>query len=209
MDFDEIIASRAELREIIDPPHEVVLRKEISRLDDFCRDFIARSPFLLVASSDGEGSIDISPKGDPAGFVKVLDDTTLAIPERPGNGRADTFENVLRHPFVGLIFLIPGTRNTLRVRGKARLVRDDWLRESMVVNAKLPDIALVVDVTVAYFHCAKCVIRSKLWSAEQLAATGTRDDLLLAETMVKHGDLSVTVDRMQEVIVHNEETELY
>jgi predicted pyridoxine 5'-phosphate oxidase superfamily flavin-nucleotide-binding protein len=119
--------------------HAAIFSSSSSKaFDDYCRDFIARSPFVLIASSDGEGSIDISPKGDPPGLVQVLDDRTLAIPDRLGNHRADTFVNVVRHPFVGLIFLIPGTKNTLRVRGRATIVRDLTLRESMVLKGNSP-----------------------------------------------------------------------
>jgi predicted pyridoxine 5'-phosphate oxidase superfamily flavin-nucleotide-binding protein len=110
MHFDDTITTLDELREVIAPPSELVTEKEVSAFDEYCRDFIARSPFVLVASSDGHGSIDISPKGDPPGFVQVLDGRTLAIPDRPGNHRADTFVNVVRHPHVGLIFLSPAQR---------------------------------------------------------------------------------------------------
>jgi len=208
MDFKDSITTLEELREIISPPSEFVTAKEVSRFDDYCRDFISRSPFVLIASSDGEGSIDISPKGDPPGFVQVLDDCTLAIPDRLGNHRADTFVNVVRHPYVGLIFMIPGTKNTLRVRGRATIVRDQELRASMAVKDRIPDLALVVELTTAYFHCAKCIIRSGLWSADGMANSGI-DDRLLAETMVKYGDLPITVDQMQEIILNNEAEYLY
>lgn len=209
VDFSETVTTRSQLREVLAEPSEFVTNKEFVELDEFGRDFIARSPFVLIASSDGAGSIDVSPKGDPPGFVRVLDETTLAVPERLGNHRADTFENVLKHPFVGLIFLIPGTKNTLRIRGRARIVRDQWLRDSMQVNGKVPELALVVDITSGYFHCAKCIIRSKLWTADQVPAATGSDDLLLAHTMVKHGDLPVTVDQMQEIIVDDEDKRLY
>ncbi len=209
MDFEETITTIEGLREIIAPPNEVVLAKEISELDDHCRDFISRSPFVILASTDGAGAIDASPKGDPPGFVQVLDATTLAIPERPGNHRADTLVNLVRHPHIGVIFLIPGTRNTLRVRGNARIVRDRALLDSMAIGGKAPELAIVVDVTVAYFHCAKCIIRSKLWSAEQEAANAGRDDRLLAAAMVAHGDLPFSVDEMQAIIVDDEDKRLY
>jgi len=209
MEFEETITTLEGLRDIIAPPNEIVLAKEIGELDDYCRDFISRSPFIIIASTNGKGAVDTSPKGDPAGFVHVLDDTTLAIPERPGNHRADTLVNLVQHPSVGLIFLIPGTRTTLRIRGTARIVRDDGLRESLALNGKVPELAIVVDVTTGYFHCAKCIIRSKLWSPEQEAANGDRDDRLLAETMVKHGDLPFSVDEMQEIIVDDETKRLY
>lgn len=110
MRFENTVTTLDELREVIAPPSKLVTAKEVTKFDDYCRDFIARSPFVLIASSDGQGSIDISPKGDPPGFVQVLDDTTLAIPDRPGNHRADTFLNVVRHPYVGVIFLIQARR---------------------------------------------------------------------------------------------------
>ncbi len=209
MDFAETVTTLEELREVIAPPSDLVTSKEVSELDEHCRNFIARSPFILIASTDGEGSIDISPKGDPAGFVRVLDDRTLAIPDRPGNHRADTFVNVIRHPFIGLIFLIPGTKNTLRVRGRATIVRDLELRETMAVNGRLPELALVVGVTTAYFHCAKCIIRSRLWSDEQSTTAVGDDDRLLAEAMVKHGELAISVDEMQEIILNDEAERLY
>ncbi len=208
MHFDDTITTLSELRAVIGPPSEFVVGKEITAFDEYCREFIARSPFVLVASSDGEGSIDISPKGDPPGFVQVLDDRTLAIPERPGNHRADTFLNILRHPYVGLIFLIPGTKNTLRVRGTATIVRDLELRKSMEVSGRVPELALVVELATAYFHCAKCVIRSELWSRGSMSVA-PGDDVLLAETMVKHGNLGISVSDMQAIIAKDEQKRLY
>jgi PPOX class probable FMN-dependent enzyme len=209
MQFEDTITTLDELREVIEPPSEFVTAKEVGAFDEYCRDFIARSPFVLIASSDGQGSIDISPKGDPPGFVQVLDDRTLAIPDRPGNHRADTFVNVVLHPYVGLIFLIPGTKNTLRVRGKATIVRDLKVRESMAIKGQIPELALVVELTTAYFHCAKCIIRSKLWSGENITADAASDHVLLAETMVKHGGLDISVDEMQNIIINDEEHRLY
>ena len=209
MRFEDTITTLDELRAVIRPPSDLVTAKEVTAFDDYCRDFISRSPFVLIASTDGRGSIDISPKGDPPGFVQVLDDQTLAIPDRPGNHRADTFVNVVQHPAVGLIFLIPGTKNTLRVRGTATIVRDLELRESMAIKQRAPELALVVDLTVAYFHCAKCVIRSELWSGENLTADPAADDVLLAETMVKHGELDLSVAEMQEIILNDEDQRLY
>ena len=209
MEFVDTITTMDELREVIAPPGDLVTAKEVTELDDYCRDFIARSPFVLIASSDGQGSVDISPKGDPPGFVRVIDDSTLAIPDRPGNHRADTFVNIVQQPFVGLIFLIPGTKNTLRVRGRATIVRDQALRESMAVNGRVPELALVVELTTAFFHCAKCIIRSELWSAGSGITDDASGDLLLAETMVKHGDLAMSVDEMQEIILNDEAERLY
>ena len=110
--------------------------------------------------------MDVSPKGDPPGFVRVLDEKTLAIPDRPGNKRADGFINIIENPRVGLFFLVPGYRETLRVAGSARIVRDESLRQSMAIKGKAPDLALIVDVKEAFFHCAKCVIRSGIWQPD-------------------------------------------
>lgn len=205
----EPISTIEQLREVLAPPSSLVTDKDVDELDDICRDFIARSPFLLVASADGTGRLDISPKGDAPGFVRVLDDRTLAIPERLGNHRADTFTNVLAEPWVALIFLIPGTRNTLRIRGRATVARDRWLREELVADGKVPELALVVEITNAFFHCAKCVIRSRLWSATESTEPTAADDDLLARAMVRHGELDLTVDQMQEIIVADEEHRLY
>ena len=201
----EPIRSVDALREILEPPIHFVTDKEVSELDEICRDFISRSPFVLIASTDGKGRVDVSPKGDSAGFVEVLDDTTLAIPDRPGNHRNDTFLNVLEHPHVGLIFLVPGTKTTLRLRGRATIARDLWLRERLAVDGKVPDLALIVEVTTAYLHCAKCIIRSKLWSH---GAPGP-DDRLLATAMVEHGGLPLTVEDMHAFIVDDEVNRLY
>lgn len=209
MHFEDTVTTLDELREVLAPPSEKVMAKEVAAFDGYCRDFIARSPFLLIASTDGQGSIDISPKGDPPGFVQVLDDRTLAIPDRPGNHRAETFVNVVRHPYVGLIFLIPGVKNTLRVRGEATIVRDLELRESMAINGRVPALALVVELTTAYFHCAKCIIRSELWSGANAPVDGASDESLLAEAMVKHGDLAISVDQMQQIILDDEAERLY
>src|SRR5688572_29776810 len=138
--FAEVIDSEEELRAIIGWPMQRTIDKSNPSLDEYCSEFIARSPFLLIASCDADGHMDISPKGDPAGFVRVLDDHTLLIPDRPGNRRADTFTNVLQNPNVALYFLVPGHRETLRVTGRARIVRDAGLRAEAALNSKTPDL---------------------------------------------------------------------
>jgi PPOX class probable FMN-dependent enzyme len=204
MRFEDTVQTLDQLREVIAPPSHFVTDKEVDRLDDHCIGFIEQSPFVLIASTDGRGRVDISPKGDAPGFVSILDEKTLAVPDRKGNHRADTFVNVLEHPWVGLIFLVPGHRNTLRVRGRAEIVRDPSVREQMAVGDSVPDLALGVHVTTAYFHCAKCIIRSRLWDAK-----GDDDDRLLARAMVEHGNLDVSVDEMDEMIKDDERTRLY
>jgi uncharacterized protein len=161
-DLREIIATEDELVGVLGAANPRALAKSIDVLDDICLAFIAKSPFLLIASSDRAGRVDVSPKGDPPGFVHPLDRRTLAIPARPGNRRADTFRNVLQNPRVGLIFIIPGKGETLRVSGTARIARDQWLRERMAVEGRVPSLALVVSVEEAFMHCTKCMVRSRM-----------------------------------------------
>ncbi|WP_139981450.1 MSMEG_1061 family FMN-dependent PPOX-type flavoprotein [Nocardioides litoris] len=137
------------------------------RLLDVDRAWLAASPFCVLATADGDGRCDASPKGDPAGtLVHVLDDTTIAIAERPGNRRVDGYRNVLANPHVGLLFLIPGRGDTLRVNGRARLVSDAPFFDDMVVQGHRPVLAMVVEVEDVFFHCAKAFMRSGLWQPE-------------------------------------------
>ncbi|TAJ31329.1 pyridoxamine 5'-phosphate oxidase family protein [Bosea sp. (in: a-proteobacteria)] len=151
------------LREHIGPVSPVVRSKVLDRLDSFCRDFIAISPFLVLATSDGAGNADASPRGDAPGFVRVLDERTLLIPDRRGNNRVDSFGNVLASPGVGLLFMVPGIAETLRVNGKARATRDAALLAPSAVQERPPLTGLLVAVEEAFFHCGKALIRSKLW----------------------------------------------
>ncbi|MBL8699261.1 MAG: pyridoxamine 5'-phosphate oxidase family protein [Alphaproteobacteria bacterium] len=157
------VTSAAELREIFGSPSALAAVKVIPALDAHCRNFIALSPFLVIASTSRDGRADASPKGDPPGFVKVLDDRTLAIPDRLGNNRIDTFLNVVENPEIGLIFFVPGVEETLRVNGRAVISRDPTLLSRMVEQGKTPKVALVVSVREAYLHCAKALKRSRLW----------------------------------------------
>lgn len=205
--FNDVVTSEEQFRAVMGNPMLPVVKKEISYLDANCRRFIAKCPFVLISSCDGEGRMDISPKGDPAGFVQVLDDSTLAIPDRPGNRRADSFKNILQNDRVGLFFLIPGKQETLRVSGRAIIVRDLSLREQMAISSKIPDFAIVVTVDQAFFHCPKCVIRSHLWSPETWPdKTGLPS---LAEAVVAAGKLDISVEQVQEMIEHDAKTRLY
>jgi PPOX class probable FMN-dependent enzyme len=161
--FEEVITTHQRLRELSAQPSSRAQGKVIYHIDDICRRFIEACPFVVVASRGANG-MDVSPKGDPPGFVAVLDEKTLAIPDRPGNHRLDTFENLLVHSQVGLLFMIPGNGDTLRVSGTARIVRDGALQARFAVNGKTPDLILIVTVEEAHMHCPKCMIRSKLWS---------------------------------------------
>jgi PPOX class probable FMN-dependent enzyme len=164
--FDQVITTESELRKIVGPANRWFTSKILHRLDRRCRDFIAASPFVVVGSTDPLGMVDLSPKGDHAGFVRCLDDATLAIPDRRGNRRVDTFHNVLRNPGVGLIFFIPGERETLRVAGRAVIVRDQDIRRALADDGRMPELAMVVIVERAFFHCGKCIKRAKLWDYE-------------------------------------------
>jgi PPOX class probable FMN-dependent enzyme len=163
MDF---IATREELRGIYKQPGDNAVRKELKRLDGHCRSFIARSPFVLIGSSDGKGNADVTPKGDRPGFAAILDDNTIAIPDRPGNNRLDTLENILANPAVGLLFFIPGMNETLRVNGEARITVDRALRDTLAVDGKPPASVIITTVKAAYMHCAKAFMRSELWNPE-------------------------------------------
>jgi PPOX class probable FMN-dependent enzyme len=160
------VTSHEELRELLGTPLPRTAQKDRPRLHDFDRQWLAASPFCLVATAGADGRCDVSPKGDPPGFALVLDDTTIAIPERPGNRRADGFHNIIDNPHVGLIFLLPGRGDTLRINGKAHLVRDADFFDRMIVKGHRPLLALVVDIEEVFYHCSKAFLRSGLWKPE-------------------------------------------
>ncbi len=160
------ITSERELRELLGAPMPRALTKERARLHARDKEWLAASPFCLVATAGADGSCDVSPKGDPPGFTLVLDDATIAIPERAGNRRADGFHNILTNPHVGLIFLVPGRTETLRINGRARLVREAAWFDQLVVHGHRPLLALVVEIETIFLHCAKAFMRSALWQPE-------------------------------------------
>jgi hypothetical protein len=162
----EEITTEAQLREILGEPLPRVATKDRPCLDEIDRQWLAASPFCLVATSAADGSCDVSPKGDPPGFTVILDDRTIALPERSGNRRPDGFRNILTNPHAGLIYLLPGREDTLRVQGRARLVRDPDLLDRMVVQGSRPLLALVVEIESVFYHCAKAFMRSALWDPE-------------------------------------------
>jgi PPOX class probable FMN-dependent enzyme len=160
----DIIERVEDIREIYGEPSERAVKKQLGRLEKHSRAFIGLSPFLVIASTDPSGRCDASPKGDAPGFVQVLDDQTLLIPDRLGNNRIDTIGNLLTSPGVGLIFMVPGLRETLRVNGKAQITRDAALLASCAVGGKVPRSGILVAVDEVYFHCGKALIRSDLWN---------------------------------------------
>ena len=152
-----------ELRVIVGEPDRYVANKVKDRLSPIHQDWLAHSPLGFVATTDAQGRVDVSPKGDPPGFVHVIDDTTIAIPERPGNKRADGYLNLLQQPRVGTLFLIPGRGDTLRINGTARILADADYFDAMIVKNKRPILALEIDVEEVFFHCAKAFLRSDTW----------------------------------------------
>src|SRR5688572_7023024 len=165
MSVSDDICTLDQLREILPKGVGSGDEKVVDRIDEHCRRFIEHSPFLVIASRDASGRMDVSPKGDPAGFVRILDEQTIAIPERPGNHRCDTFTNVLEVPDVALIFLVPGEDLTLRVMGKASLTTDPEVLGPMTMNGRAPKVALVVAVEEAFIHCGKAPKRAHLWDS--------------------------------------------
>jgi hypothetical protein len=158
--------SEAELRDLLGEPAARSMTKERPRLHQRDREWLAASPFCLIATADAGGRCDVSPKGDPPGFTHIIDDRTIAIPDRPGNRRADGFRNVLANPYAGTIYLVPGRTETLRINGRARLLRDAPFFDEMIVRGNRPRLALVIDIETIFFHCAKAFMRSKMWRPE-------------------------------------------
>ncbi len=162
-----LVGSEARLRELIEPPTETVLLKLADRLNGLTRQFVERSPFVCVATVDPDGGLDVSPRGDGAGFVRILDERTLLIPERPGNRIADSLRNLLRDPRIALLFLIPGVGETFRVNGRALITDDAGLLAPSAVEGRVPTLGLLVSVEEAYTQCPKALIRSELWNSER------------------------------------------
>jgi PPOX class probable FMN-dependent enzyme len=185
---EHLVTSLEQLDALYGAKNPNSIAKEIDHLSDGYRKLIEAAPFVAIATGGPEG-FDCSPKGDAPGFVRVLDDKTLAIPDRPGNNRLDGFRNIVRDPRIGLLFLIPGVGETLRVNGRASISVDPELMQSFTVNGKLPRSVLIVHIETVYFHCSKAIVRSRLWDEKtkidrkSLPSTGT----ILAE--LSHGRL--------------------
>ena len=189
------ITTEAELSELLGEPTAAAANKDRSALEDLHRQWLAASPFCLVATSGADGSCDVSPKGDPPGFTVVLDDRTIALPERAGNRRADGFRNILHNPHVGLVFLLPGRGDTLRINGRARLVRDTGLLDRMVVKGHRPLLATVVEVEQVFFHCAKAFLRSGLWDPESWRPDAVPSRARIAHQQERAGEDLAEIER--------------
>ena len=178
-----------DLREIVGHPNSAVKNKVGDRLSAVQRDWLAHSPLGFVATTDAAGRVDVSPKGDPPGFAHVIDDTTIAIPERPGNKRVDGYLNVLERPHVGTLFLIPGRGDTLRINGVARILADADYFDEMVVADKRPILALEIDIHEVFFHCAKAFLRSDTWDPATWNPTAVPSVAQIAKAIKK--DMSI------------------
>ena len=206
--FRDVVTTLDELRALLGEPSDVARKKQVDRLDEHCRDFIAHSPFLLVATADAEGRCDVSPKGDPAGFVLVLDDHHLVIPDRPGNRRFDGMRNILANPHVGLLFLVPARGETLRVNGRASIIRDAEVLSRLGVGGKPPRLAIGVEVEEVFLHCAKAFKRSNLWNPEawpDISALASAACMLLAHAQPE----GMTLEQMEHRLRHSYDTQLY
>lgn len=170
---DQVIQTAEQLRALIGEPAELTCAKISNRLNAMTRLFIERSPFVCVATSDPAGSCDLSPRGDPAGFVRILDERTLLIPERPGNRLADSLRNMLSNPHIGLLFVVPGVTDTFRVNGRATITTDTALLAPCAVEGKLPLLGVLVDIDEAYTQCSKALLRSHLWDPQRFVDPGT------------------------------------
>ena len=196
--FSDALGSTEELEALYGLPVEAVVSKIIDRLDGHCRDFIACAPFVLVATADEDGNCDVSPKGGAPGFVAVLDEKRLAIPDAPGNRLVYSLKNVVSSHRVGLLFLIPGMEETLRVNGAARIIRDQAVLERCAVEGKRPNLAVAVEVQEAFIHCPKCFLRSKLWDT---ATWPNRADLpTMGAMMVDMLKMDIPVETVEQAL---------
>ena len=209
----QVFTSTEELQDYIGAPMELAVRKAILHLDRHCRAFIARSPFVSIGTAASNGRADVSPRGDAPGFVQVLDDNTLFIPDRPGNNRMDTMLNIIENPNVGLLFMVPGFEDLLRVNGRAQIVRDEDLLGQAVVNGKTPKVGIRVAVDEAYLHCAKAVKRSRLWdeaSRQDRKALPSLGKMILEQTAAPEAPPAAeVVAQVDELIEENYRTGLY
>ena len=161
-----MIGTEEKLRAKFGEVHPLAVTKSRPAIDKYSRQFIAMSPFVVVSTADANGKADLSPRGDPPGFVHIVDDHTILIPDRPGNNRLDTMSNIVANPNVGCLFFIPGFEDTLRLNGKAAITEDAELLKHCVVNGKVPKVGILISVEEVFMHCAKALKRSKLWTGE-------------------------------------------
>jgi PPOX class probable FMN-dependent enzyme len=179
------ISTVDELRAVIGKPDDYVANKVKPRLAPVHREWLAHSPLCFVATTDADGRVDVSPKGDPPGFVHIIDDTTLAVPERPGNKRADGLLNVLQRPHVATVFLIPGRGDTLRINGSARILADADYFDALTVKGRRPLLAMEIDIEEVFFHCAKAFLRSETWDPSTWDPTAVPSVAKIAKATIR------------------------
>jgi hypothetical protein len=204
---EHVVRTKEEIQAMLGEMSENQANKRIDHIDQHCRTWIERTPFIVISTSSLAGYMDVSPKGDPPGFVKVLDENTLAIPDRPGNRRADTFLNILENPKIGLLFVIPRRGETLRVSGTAEIIKDKGVLSAMVIRDKVPTLAILVHVEGAMFHCGKSMIRSSMWKPDGWPSIEGLPTY--AKALVDHARPPQTEEEMQERITRNEVERLY
>lgn len=163
---EHLVGSLEELKELVGTPHEAVVLKSISMIDEQAKAYIAQSPMVFVSSSNEIGQCDVSPRGDEPGFVHVINERQLIIPDRPGNKRTDTLTNIMRNPHAGLLFVIPGMEEVMRVNGKAHIIRDHPVLEGMALRGKVPTIGIVVEVEECYIHCPRALKSAGIWETD-------------------------------------------
>ncbi|MEM9199641.1 MAG: MSMEG_1061 family FMN-dependent PPOX-type flavoprotein [Pseudomonadota bacterium] len=203
----DVVTSVDEIRAVIPGEFFTQTSKMIDHIDPLIRAWIERTTFITVATVDAAGGVDVSPKGDPAGFVRVVDEVTLAIPDRPGNHRFDSFRNILQTGRIGVMFMVPNRNEVVRVIGSAQVVRDLPLRESLSIKGRVPEFAILVRVEKAFFHCGKAIIRSRLWHPQDAQPI---DGLpTYAEALIAHGKLDVGLDYMEARLHNNDTNRLY
>ncbi|MBT5456684.1 MAG: pyridoxamine 5'-phosphate oxidase family protein [Rhodospirillaceae bacterium] len=201
------ITDEAKVREIVGEPIPIVQNKEMPQLDNYCRQFIEMSPFLCLGTVGADGHIDMSPRGDPPGFVQVLDDHTLLIPDRQGNQRVDSMVNIMENPNIGLIFFLPGVAETLRIRGRASITDDAKLLTPLALNGKTPKLGFLIAIDQVFFQCAKALIRSRLWDP---ATPIDRSEFPpFAQITRDQRRPDAKIEDIQAIIDHNYTNELY
>lgn len=206
-DVNEVIETHTELRAHYDLPSRFVNNKVVDHIDELAARFIAQTGLVFLSTQRPDGQIDISPRGDPAGFLNVLTPTLLALPDRPGNERVDAFENILKHPQIGLICVIPGHRDTLRISGEARIVRDETLADRLAVAGKPALSVLLIRVCRVLCHCPKAFVRGGVWSPEKWPDTSNVPSL--AEMMCTHSELADSVSSVEDIVRRDGENRLY
>jgi len=196
MEYEEIITS-SQLRELYEMPMDLVVKKQKDQLDDFTQQYLRLSPFAVISTVGNNGLLDCSPRGEAPGFIKPIDKKTIAIPDRPGNNRLDSLSNIIENPSVGVLMLIPGFKECLRVNGDAKIVTNIEMLERFEHKGKLPKSVIIVTIKEIYFHCAKAITRSKLWDIESQVDRKTMPTL--GRMLMRQIDPSKTDDDIREV----------